>query len=933
MFPAMRRLLLLLPIFLLICTSAYGQCAGVLNCTAISLSQSDISTAWNSATLDGTNLTLPAGTVTWTSQLTLTQTHSMTLLGAGAISGTGLAASISGTGSDLTTININTSIDQPVLIISTIAGKSFRMSGIAFHSLNTVVIDTGAVFLNGQSTSVRIDHNHFNQLNNVDMVFAGGVQGVIDHNQFDEGFNDENSVRITDPGWNGDTEGLGNKSWADSSHFGTGQFMYMENNNFQYTGTLGSTSCGVASGHGFAFDVGGDGGRAVFRFNAVGTHVALQTHGTSGGTQDHRGLRALIVDDNTFNFNPSVPTDCFAFLVQYEGGTGFWYNNKINGFLQYIHNYVPRINNVTYGENATPNGWGYCGTAQTGTGSNWDQSATGTGYACLDSTGRGQGDLLSGLFPSKINNTTGTIAWPHQVLEPMYVWSSPLTPVPSNPLTYFANSSGAVTVQNQDYYVQLPNQDNAATFNGTAGIGCGPVDANCTSPVTRPATCTVGVAFWNTSTSTLSKCTALNTWTNFYTPFTYPHPLVGGGPPPPTSPAPPTALAGSVSGSTISLSWTTSAGTPIPTAYTLYRGTVHNGPYVAVKSGITTTSTTDSPASGTYFYVATAFVGALISTVSGNGTVGTVICTAVCSFPSGTVFTVAGNSQAAFNGTFTSTGQPTSSTVTFSTSTNASGSGGGIWQPGNESTRSNEVQITTPATITVSIAPASLTFASTIVGNNSATQNVTVTNTSGAGNTVTFSGVSFTGTNPGDFSQTNGCGTLTTSGQSCLTVVRFTPTAPGARSALLTFVDNATGSPQTIPVSGTGVSQTPGVQLSPTSLIFGAQTVSTTSVAQSIILTNTGSGTLTITSVVASGDFAVTTVPVTNCGGTLASLATCSLNVTFTPTATGGRTGAVTVTDNAAGSPHVAGLTGTGITTKCAITGTLSLSGVASVCQ
>jgi hypothetical protein len=57
------------------------------------------------------------------------------------------------------------------------------------------------------------------------------------------------------------------------------------------------------------------------------------------------------------------------------------------------------------------------------------------------------------------------------------------------------------------------------------------------------------------------------------------------------------------------------------------------------------------------------------------------------------------------------------------------------------------------------------------------------------------------------------------------------------------------------------------------------------------------------------------------------------VNVTFTPTATGGRSGSLTITDNAAGSPHVAGLTGTGITTKCAMSGNVTLSGVATVCQ
>jgi hypothetical protein len=416
-----------------------------------------------------------------------------------------------------------------------------------------------------------------------------------------------------------------------------------------------------------------------------------------------------------------------------------------------------------------------------------------------------------------------------------------------------------------------------------------------------------------------------------YTPFTYPHPLVASQPANP--PQPPTGLAASVSGSTVSLSWTASSGTPVPTGYTLYRGTAHNGPYSTVKSGLTSTSTTDTPANGTYFYVTAAFVGGIISGITGNGTTATATCVSTCTFSTNTSLTVAGNSQAAFNGNFLSTGQPTSNTFTFASTMNASGSGGGAWPTSNESVKSNEVQAAVPAALTLSIAPASLTFASRTVGTSSPSQLVTVTNTSGSGSTVTFASVTFGGTNPGDFARSTTCTTLTTPGQQCTANVIFTPSAAGARSALLTFVDNATGSPQTIPVSGTGVSTSPGISLNPTSLDFGQQTLSTTSTARSIIVTNTGSGTLTISSVVASGDFAATTVPVTNCGGSLASLATCSVNITFTPTATGGRSGTLTITDNAAGSPHVAGLTGTGITTKCAMSGAVTLSGIANVCQ
>ncbi len=100
----------------------------------------------------------------------------------------------------------------------------------------------------------------------------------------------------------------------------------------------------------------------------------------------------------------------------------------------------------------------------------------------------------------------------------------------------------------------------------------------------------------------------------------------------------------------------------------------------------------------------------------------------------------------------------------------------------------------------------------------------------------------------------------------------------------------------------------PTASLSPTSLTFATQNVGTTSAAQTITLTNGGTAALAITSIAASGDYAQTNT----CGTSLAASANCSISVTFTPTAAGTRTGTVTVTDNAAGSPQTANLTGTG---------------------
>jgi len=100
----------------------------------------------------------------------------------------------------------------------------------------------------------------------------------------------------------------------------------------------------------------------------------------------------------------------------------------------------------------------------------------------------------------------------------------------------------------------------------------------------------------------------------------------------------------------------------------------------------------------------------------------------------------------------------------------------------------------------------------------------------------------------------------------------------------------------------------PAVALSATSLVFPAQAVATTSTPQTITLTNAGDADLAITTIERTGDFAQTNT----CGSAVAAGADCTIDVTFTPTVAGARTGAVTITDDAAGNPHVVQLGGTG---------------------
>jgi len=200
-----------------------------------------------------------------------------------------------------------------------------------------------------------------------------------------------------------------------------------------------------------------------------------------------------------------------------------------------------------------------------------------------------------------------------------------------------------------------------------------------------------------------------------------------------------------------------------------------------------------------------------------------------------------------------------------------------------------------------SLSSTTLTFASTTVTATSPAQTITITNTGGAG--LTISNVTATG----NFAQTNNCPTSLVGGASCSVSVTFTPTAPGNLYGTVVITDNAANSPQTVTLSGIGLAA-PVVSLSSTSLTFTSQALGSTSAPQTITMTNTGTAALTIAGITVTGDFA----QLNTCGTGLAPAASCAINVTFTPTVAGSRTGVLTITDNAASSPQVVNLGGGG---------------------
>jgi hypothetical protein len=103
----------------------------------------------------------------------------------------------------------------------------------------------------------------------------------------------------------------------------------------------------------------------------------------------------------------------------------------------------------------------------------------------------------------------------------------------------------------------------------------------------------------------------------------------------------------------------------------------------------------------------------------------------------------------------------------------------------------------------VSLSASSISFGSQTVRTTSLASTITMTNV-GPGS-LTITGITITGTNAGNFSQTNTCGTALAANANCTISVRFTPSARGSRSASLRIADSDPTSPQLVALSGTGL--------------------------------------------------------------------------------------------------------------------------------
>jgi hypothetical protein len=305
------------------------------------------------------------------------------------------------------------------------------------------------------------------------MMLYNIAAGVIDNNIFDllpgQGTGFYNKL----PSYLG-VGTSGDNSWAQPSTMGTVGLdgnglpgaLYVETNQF-----LAAPS----SVYQFGAD-GWAGQRIVYRNNIV-KNTQLANHGTDSGGRDARSARHYEFYNNAFTFESGSTVNAGP-VGAGRGGTGVMFNNTVTVNAGAVNSLFANVSVFRAGDD--PKDYAFFGKCD-GT-SAWDGN-TGApgGYPCLDQSGRGQGDLISGANP--------TPAWPHQAAEPIYAWNNTINGTVS-PLVVGNAGTPPVVQEGRDFYNCTIGAPKAGCLTGTVGSPAG-------SPTPKAG----------------------------YTPFTYPHPL------------------------------------------------------------------------------------------------------------------------------------------------------------------------------------------------------------------------------------------------------------------------------------------------------------------------------------------------------------------------------------------------------------------------
>ncbi len=511
---------------LLIGCMAAGPARAVTYTTA-DCSESAFQNAVNSAS-DGDTVQGPAagGSAVWTGRLNTTK--SLILNGNGCV--------------------ITLSQTDAIRMVSTNASVHPRITNFTFTSSDTSCsVCQAAIWVEGNNPNFRVDHNIFTNLPRRVIVVDYGTNeqykpqtcGVIDHNTIT---NTNSYAAINLYGQN--------ENWLSDPNFGTANAMYFEDNTISWnTGTASSNQSAIDCEHG---------GRYVFRHNHL-TNGYISMHDT-GSTPMSRACRIAERYDNDLHCTVTDGT-CYG-AMGYRGGTAMDFNNQIpisasgsGGWQNAGGTEIKRLtceqtqqcgppmdfgvhypdphavcssfrgwcstgNQGCNGNSDCASNYCNCGSgnscpsppndAACGTGvvsiANIDGPGSPTGYPARDQTGVGKDDPTTHAQTAAVN--------------PAYSWIN-IDPNHGNAvitgMTMVNNSgTGNYILPNREYYQQV------VPFSGVNGVGVGVLSARTTS-------CTPRVAYWATDQSKLYVCTATNTWTAYYTPYTYPHPLVGGG--------------------------------------------------------------------------------------------------------------------------------------------------------------------------------------------------------------------------------------------------------------------------------------------------------------------------------------------------------------------------------------------------------------------
>jgi hypothetical protein len=262
---------------------------------------------------DGDTITVPAGTFSWTTGVTITK--GITLQGQTTISGAGTASPVI----DNKTIILDNVVPRgqgAFLVKATMstANQSFRLTGFTFRYGTETGLGAGigAIRLSSNviNKNMRLDHCNIDQLYHTRGIgVTGGCLGVADHNVISRrtniGGTEAFSLRCEK--WNSDPEGFGNASWADYPWYGTDKFFFIETNTLEY-GTATDSSFGA---------------RWVYRHN-YNKNTPSGDHGSEGSYE--RGQRCKEIYNNTFNW-----TSAFGAFVGTRSGSLLVHDNKSTG--------------------------------------------------------------------------------------------------------------------------------------------------------------------------------------------------------------------------------------------------------------------------------------------------------------------------------------------------------------------------------------------------------------------------------------------------------------------------------------------------------------------------------------------------------------------------------------------------------------------------